>query len=278
VLLSSALAASVYAATWPSLPTTAVDITVVDGVDSYFVATFAISPDTFDVKNGAAYPGWCIDDIKGMSRGVPHSVMLYSSLVTPLPDSLDMIDWNAINYILNHKVGAMIDVQQAIWYFSAVLHGGMPLPVAFPNAVAMINAANAPENDGYIPGPDDILAVICYGTEEDYQNCIIELVTPPEEKEPGLTPGFWKNNLAVYLGLAKGNRGYSDPTGSPTVTKDTMGAFFAGLDDNLGGPYDLEQLYRNLCPQLDGITADIRDAAANVFNVEAGLSEGPPWN
>ena len=90
---------------------------------------------------------------------------------------------------------------------------------------------------------------------------------------PGLTPGFWKNNLAVYLGLANGNRGYSDPTGSPTVTKDTMGAFF----DSLAGTYDLNQLYRDLCPQLDGTTADIRNAAANIFNVAAGLSPGPPW-
>jgi hypothetical protein len=89
----------------------------------------------------------------------------------------------------------------------------------------------------------------------------------------GLTPGFWKNNLAVYLGLARGNRGYSDPTGSPTVTKDTMEDFF----DSLAGTYDLYQLYRDLCPQLDGTTAAIRDAAANVFNVAAGLPPGPPW-
>jgi hypothetical protein len=89
----------------------------------------------------------------------------------------------------------------------------------------------------------------------------------------GLTPGFWKNNLAVYLGLAKGNRGYSDPIGSPTVTKETMANFF----DSLAGTYDLNQLYRELCPQLDGTTAAIRDAAANVFNVEAGLPPGPPW-
>jgi hypothetical protein len=91
---------------------------------------------------------------------------------------------------------------------------------------------------------------------------------------PGLTPGFWKNNLAVYLGLANGNRGYSDPTGSPTVTKDNMGAFF----DSLAGTHDLNQLYRNLCPQLDGTTADIRNNAANIFNLAAGLAAGPPWN
>jgi hypothetical protein len=89
----------------------------------------------------------------------------------------------------------------------------------------------------------------------------------------GLTPGFWKNNLAVYLGLANGNRGYSNPTGSPTVTKDTMEDFF----DGLAGTYDLNQLYRELCPQFDGTTAAIRDAAANVFNVAAGLPPGPPW-
>lgn len=104
----------------------------------------------------------------------------------------------------------------------------------------------------------------------------VEIYEQPPQS-PGLTPGFWKNNLAVYLGLANGNRGYSDPTGSPTVTKDTMGDFFASLDDTKGGPYDLMQLYRELCPQLDGTTADIRNAAANIFNVAAGLSPGPPW-
>lgn len=93
------------------------------------------------------------------------------------------------------------------------------------------------------------------------------------EQSPGLTPGFWKNNLAVYLNIHNGNRGYSDPEGSPTVTKETMGAFF----DSLAGTYDLDQLYRELCPQLDGKTSDIRDAAANIFNVAAGLSPGPPW-
>jgi hypothetical protein len=116
-------------------------------------------------------------------------------------------------------------------------------------------------------------ATDCIYLAEDVQYCAFKAGLVCVPTGAGLTPGFWKNNLAVYLELAKGNRGYSDPTGSPTVTKDTMEDFF----DSLAGTYDLNQLYRELCPQLDGTTAAIRDAAANIFNVAAGLPPGPPW-
>ena len=100
---------------------------------------------------------------------------------------------------------------------------------------------------------------------------------------PGLSPGFWKHNLAVYFGDSKG--AYSDPgvTGvraaqnplpagpSPPVTKDTMGAWFAKL---AGAPWnvDLEQAYLDLCTVGGGADgAAKRVAAANIFNYWADL-------
>jgi hypothetical protein len=85
---------------------------------------------------------------------------------------------------------------------------------------------------------------------------------------PGLSPGFWKHNLGVWLGLANG--AYSDPgyTGG-IVSKATMGAWLTGLDATL----EMKALYDDLCTVGGGATgAATRVAAANVFNAAAGLS------
>jgi hypothetical protein len=100
---------------------------------------------------------------------------------------------------------------------------------------------------------------------------------------PGLSPGFWKHNLGVYLGEANGK--YSDPgvtairiaeMGNPAgpsqaVTKDNMAWWFAQL---AGAPWnlDLEQLYEDLCTKGGGAAgAATRVGAANVFNYWADL-------
>lgn len=263
-------------------PISNVTMNVVDGTDSYFLTTLSGIPAGEDISDGT-YLGWCVDTSHVMPRSTNLIVTLYSSLAPPA--SLSSQAWDMVNYVLNHKLGGKIDIQAAIWYFIKLdpawttpgyyaydpygdnRYGGNP-----PSADTLAMVADALANGaGYTPGPGDVLAVICVPVDSNNQISIVELTVPG--LAPGLTPGFWKNNLAVYLGLANGKRGYSDPTGSPTVTKDTMGNFF----DSLAGTYDLNQLYRNLCPQLDGTTAAIRDAAANVFNVAAGLSPGPPW-
>ena len=101
---------------------------------------------------------------------------------------------------------------------------------------------------------------------------------------PGLSPGFWKHNLAVYF--KESNGAYSDPgiTGvrqaennlpagpSPSVTKDTMGAWF---DKLAGAPWnvDLAQAYADLKTNGGGVAGNAkRVAAANIFNYWADLS------
>jgi hypothetical protein len=184
-----------------------------------------------------------------------------------------------INYVLNHKQGTGVDISQAIWFFvdgngwsdtaAKLLADGYPNTVPTTLAQTMVNDALA-HGAGFVPGPGQIVAVICDPTDAAVQDTIIEL-TVPSGGGPGLTPGFWKNNLAVYLGYANGNRGYSDPTGALLVTKGTMAAFFDTFPHAT-----LEKLYTDLTTM--GNNAAIRDAAANVLNVAAGLSPGPPWN
>ena len=92
----------------------------------------------------------------------------------------------------------------------------------------------------------------------------------------GLTPGFWKHNVGVYLtsvGVLTGaqavNGAYSDPVNSLVVTKATMGDWLdAGWTDT-----KLLSLYNDMKTIGGGAEgAATRNNAANVFNAAAGLA------
>ena len=84
---------------------------------------------------------------------------------------------------------------------------------------------------------------------------------------PGLSPGFWKHNIGVYLGLKNGE--YSDPGYTAgEVSKDTMGDWLQAHWTDA----QLLVLFNDLCTQGGGAAgAAIRVAAANVFNAAADL-------
>lgn len=212
LMLSSAiLLANVSAEPWPNLPLTQVQLTVVDGTTSYFVSTLSGVPAGFDVHNGV-YPGWCIDRSVTMIRSAPHNVILYSSLDPP--SALSGINWIAINYILNHKQGTMMDVQQAIWYFTDSFTD------LSPTAQAMVDAANA--NPSYDPMTGSVLAVIALPQDDPgAQNSIIELDIP--RLCPGRSPGYWKHNVKVY------NGGPGHYSGDPHETDETMEQYEAEI-------------------------------------------------
>jgi hypothetical protein len=258
MLSNVTLLASVKAVAWPNLPATPVQLTVVDGTPSttYFISTLSGVPVGFDVQNGV-YPGWCVDKSEEMIRSVSHNVILYSSLSPPA--ALSGINWSAINYILNHKQGEMIDVQHAIWWFT---DSYTPWD---PDTIAMIAGANA--HPGYVPTTGEILAVICLALDNDpypyyAQDSIIELVVPPEQGE-GLSPGYWKHNVNV----ANGGRGsYS---GDPHITLAQLQAYAAYIATNFHPGFDLaeaQQIFQNNKQHAQWLTV------ANWFNAAAGLS------
>ena len=93
--------------------------------------------------------------------------------------------------------------------------------------------------------------------------CPTPTPTPPPCGK-GLSPGFWKHNVGVYLGYSHGS--YSDPEDSAVVSKTTMGSWLAGLG------LDLQALYDDLNTKGGGAAgAETRVNAANVFNALAGL-------
>lgn len=179
LLPSTILMTTASATTWPNLPSSLVQMKAVDGTESYFVITLSGINPGFDVQNGD-YPGWCIDRTVTMVRGVFHSVTLYSSL-SPSPPVLTVADWIAINYILNHKEGTMMDVQNAIWHYT----DDYTPPGGFTAAsLAMTNGADA--NPGYDPLTGTVVAVICIPQDHpDAQNSIIELPLPQRGKVTG---------------------------------------------------------------------------------------------
>jgi hypothetical protein len=202
------------AAPWPQLPTTTVHMTAVYGTSSYFIITLSGVPAGYDVSN-KAYPGWCIQRQVSMIRGVSHDVKLYSSLAPPSTQSGK--NWVAINYILNHKQGTRMDIQNAIWYFT---NGITPSSLA---ALAMVAEAQA--NPNYDPSTAPILAVILQRqTYTGVQNTIIELSRPAKS---GLSPGFWKHNVNVYNGESGAYS--SQEYGMPHETKSSMEGYAASI-------------------------------------------------
>ena len=139
----------------------------------YFNSSLTGTPSGYLIQNGT-YSGWCVDKSTVMIRGVTHNITLYSRLNSTLPPSIASFNWNAINYILNHKQGTMQQIQDAIWYFAPDQQ--LP-PTNEADAYAMINAALA--NPQYMPIHGNILAVIAYsGSQAGVQNTILEYPVP----------------------------------------------------------------------------------------------------
>ena len=96
-------------------------------------------PDGYDVDDGVR-TGWCPDEHVYIYLGRTYDAYLYSSYDPNLPSwAQDDEQWDYVNYILNHKHpdASMMDIQQAIWYFT---DAGHPMPTD-PEAKAMVDDA-----------------------------------------------------------------------------------------------------------------------------------------
>lgn len=207
ILMLSIVVGSVAAQDGLVLPSDIVFIEVKDGVDSYFNTNLTGVPEGYSVTDGI-YNGWCVDVRTEMSRSpAVHGVKLYSSLAAP--GELAGEPWDMINYILNHKQGVAIDVQQAIWYF---MHMDGNYTPTRELAWAMINDALA-NGSGYVPSRGEILAVICYPVilfpgQKDTQVSIIEIANPvvPEFVSFALPAALMVSTLLVTFVALRNRR------------------------------------------------------------------------
>jgi hypothetical protein len=169
------------------LPTDPVIIEVENSTQAYFETHLSNVPSGYTVTN-STYLGWCVDQSELMVRYSPHTVQLKSSL-TPTGD-LANENWTMVNYVLNHKRGDPMDVQEAVWYFIN-MDGGYTPPSS--TAQAMVNDAIA-NGTGFVPSENQKVAVICYPlalvpSETSVQMSIIEVAMPKSSTvQPTPTP------------------------------------------------------------------------------------------
>jgi hypothetical protein len=152
-------------------------MTIVEGYPACELrTTLAHVPSGGTVHDGT-YLGWCIDYSSLISRDTIYTPTMYLSTGT-LPPSLQNPNWSYVNYILNHKHGTSIDIQNAIWHFI-----GGPVPSNDPDyypasqtALDMIDDATSNGGD-FMPGPGQIMAVVL-DMGGNVQNNIIEVRCP----------------------------------------------------------------------------------------------------
>ena len=117
-----------------------------------------------DIITGADYAGWCGSSKHALSQG-QATFNVYSSLGT-LPAGLPIVNWNKVNYVLNHDQGAnAATLQQVFWYYdggSYAWNPDAPLgPFDGTKYAALIAAADA-NGGSYVPGPGNDYAVILW--------------------------------------------------------------------------------------------------------------------
>jgi len=211
-------------------PTTGyVTMRATDGIDSWFDMNISDVPSGYDITNGT-YLGWCAQKSIAMTRGVNHSVRLYSSYDPNMPESYKSENWSKINYILNHKQGDKNSIQEVIWYYISL--DSYP---SDPDAQAMIVDADENGSD-FIPEDGQILAIIVEGVEtiqRSFFEYTIPILPPDEPNEPpseppsGPTGGIAQNHAPTadatagepYTGLARGEITFD---GSDSYDRDGM--------------------------------------------------------
>jgi len=136
------------------LPTILVTMRAEYGAETWFDMTLSAIPQGYDVTNGS-YLGWCVQIDTNMTRGVNHTVLLYSSYNPTMPENFSSNNWSKVNYVINHKQGDRESIQTAIWYFVC----NYPYPTNDTQAQAMITAANNYGED-FIPQPGETIAIL----------------------------------------------------------------------------------------------------------------------
>jgi len=161
-----------------------------------------ISDDSlYDVKNHD-YPGWCSEH-NGTWPAKDGKRTLYDSTdtaaVAPLYTLPEGVNWNMVNYLLNHKIGTdKMAVQTALWFLLGTEKKSTDVLVG--NALAMYNNSKT-YGGSFIPAAGQIVAVLIYvdgfkGFTTNYsdrnQDTLIEVRVPT--RGCTLTPGYWKTH------------------------------------------------------------------------------------
>jgi chitodextrinase len=236
------------------LPSTIITLTPDhDSTQVWFNFTLTGVPSGYDVTDDV-YPGWCVDKYNVMDINTNHRVTLKSCYADDLSNNFKDIDWEKINYIINHRQGKLKHtVQYAMWYFTDGI-----IPTDYPGAWPIINDTKN-NSAGYIPGNGDILAIAIEG-ESKIQLAFLELAIPIPNQFEGLV--WYDTNADGLQGAnAKGipdvtvQLYYSNDTLFQTTTTNTQGHYI--FNNVLSGQYYLKFILKS------GYKFTIKDAGSD---------------
>jgi hypothetical protein len=252
VILTIALIASMLMVATVSaacnLPSDPVTVTVGPPVPPLAI-TLSDVPAGYDVTNGV-YTGYCTE------LGIP--------LVSPITATLECTDnlgspWNEINYLLNTYPDSL-DLQLAIWRLLGYTPAFMAQNQFTYTAAAETLYQDALANGGgFDPSAGDWVGVRLIINGQDF---LIKIQIP--EGAPGFTPGFWKHNIGVALGINPGH--YSAFGGGPLDGVKLTSSMLEGYAATVG--VTLQEAYDAL--NTKGQPASTRINMANAFNAAAG--------
>ena len=151
----------------PHLPTNSVVFIGHESADSFAAIALSGVPAGYDVTNGT-YSGWCINYDAPISYAQVYAGKLFSSASPQLPPEILALARDKVNYILNHKQGSVDDVQDAIWHVLGQTNA--PVTTLSQGLVAAADAAGV----GFVPGTNDVVAIIIEPDDEGVQRLVIE--------------------------------------------------------------------------------------------------------
>jgi hypothetical protein len=138
------------------IPDSPVHMFIRPGLNSRFELFFIDVRYGYDLVDFEFYKAWCLVKSKPIRRNAIHKIRLYNCYDPNLPPELRSMEWNQINYVVNHKKGSKEAIQQAIWHFA----GSEKQTTFSVEAAQLIEEANLKGKD-YKPAEGEFLAVIC---------------------------------------------------------------------------------------------------------------------
>jgi hypothetical protein len=202
-----------------------------------------------------AYAGWCLEDNHRPNAPAGTLVTLYDSTDDPGTWLCDYagVPWDKVNYLLNNQAGTVAEVQAALWHIAGTQDDTNPTFPLTAAASAMVADANA-NGAGFVPGSDDVVAVVLCGDglgAGGYQDTIIEVPPPPPPPDgEGCTPGFWRNPKKFDLWPISPDTLFSDVfgVGPADALADTI---------RLGGGGDNALIRHGTAAYLNALSPDV---------------------
>jgi hypothetical protein len=180
------------------IPDSSVEMFLRNGSNSRFEIFFLDIRYGYDLVDFEFYNAWCLEEGKPIRRNAIHKVRLYNCYDPDIPAEFGSMDWNRINYIVNHKNVSPKVTQEAIWHFAR--SGKKPLSA---QAAKLVEEANLNGKD-YKPAEGELMAVICQPKEKKqplFLEFKIPKVNPVEVSSMAVEPVLSVSKFPIWLPL-----------------------------------------------------------------------------